>query len=62
MGRVRVLKPVGVSTQFFLKSWNTMKYNTCEPVSINCKGWAVKVFQKRMVLSTVPPPEANKPC
>ena len=35
---------------------------TCEPVSIHCKFCPVKVFQNLMHRSTVPPPEASRPC
>lgn len=38
------------------------RLQTWEPVSVHCKGWPVRVFQKRMQRSAVPPPEANKPC
>lgn len=35
---------------------------TCEPVSIHCRGWPVSVFQNLIVLSCVPPPDASTPC
>ena len=35
---------------------------TCDPVSMVCRGWPVRVFQNRIVLSAVPPPEARTPC
>lgn len=38
------------------------RLQTCEPVSIHCSGCAVRVFQKRMQRSAVPPPEASSPC
>lgn len=38
------------------------RLQTCEPVSVHCRGWPVNVFQKRMQRSAVPPPEANRPC
>lgn len=38
------------------------RLQTCEPVSVHCRGWPVNVFQKRMQRSAVPPPEASRPC
>jgi hypothetical protein len=35
--------------------------HTCDPVSMLLRGEAVCVFQNRMHLSAVPPPEANNP-
>lgn len=37
------------------------KLHTCDPVSIHCMGCPVRVFQKRMHLSAVPPPLAKRP-
>lgn len=31
-------------------------------MSVHCSGWPVRVFQKRMQRSAVPPPEASRPC
>ena len=36
--------------------------HTCEPVSTDCRDCPVRVFQNRMVLSAVPPPDARIPC
>lgn len=38
------------------------RLQTWEPVSVHCSGWPVRVFQKRMQRSAVPPPEARRPC
>lgn len=38
------------------------RLHTCEPVSMHCSGWPVKVFQNRMQRSAVPPPDASSPC
>lgn len=38
------------------------RLHTCEPVSMHCRGWPVRVFQNRMQRSAVPPPEASSPC
>lgn len=38
------------------------KLQTWEPVSMHCSGCPVRVFQKRMQRSAVPPPEASSPC
>lgn len=38
------------------------RLQTCDPVSVHCRGWPVSVFQKRMQRSAVPPPEASSPC
>jgi hypothetical protein len=37
------------------------RISTCDPVSIELRGELVIVLQKRMHLSAVPPPLANKP-
>ena len=41
--------------------FENIKLQTCEPVSIACRGWSVWVFQKRIWRSAVPPPVASKP-
>lgn len=38
------------------------RLQTWDPVSVHCRGWPVRVFQKRMQRSAVPPPDASRPC
>lgn len=45
-----------------LAPFDHARLQTWEPVSIDCRGCPVIVFQNRMVLSAVPPPEARIPC
>ena len=33
---------------------------TCDPVSTQCSCWPVVLFQKRIVLSAVPPPDTSR--
>ena len=39
-----------------------LKVHTWEPVSTDCNGCWVRVFQNLIHLSAVPPPDASKPC
>lgn len=45
----------------FANDSDQARLQTCEPVSTHCIGCPVKVFQKRMHRSAVPPPLASRP-
>lgn len=59
-----------VSVRFHHLRWLTSslvcldqaRLQTWDPVSVHCRGWPVRVFQKRMQRSAVPPPDASRPC
>lgn len=57
--RVKLVRNIGLDT-------NTHTHccciQTCDPVSTHCRGCPVSVFQNRIVLSAVPPPDARIPC
>ena len=50
------------SVLFNLRLKGLKGFRTCEPVSTHCSGCPVNVFQNRIHLSAVPPPEESKPC
>ena len=56
------LKPWPLSSSF--SCCDHTSEQTCEPVSISLRHAPVDVFQKRMRLSAVPPPDASReaPC
>ena len=45
-----------------LQVFENIRLQTCDPVSYEETAFPDNVFQNRIVLSAVPPPDANKPC